>query len=188
MTVRKTYYHVPYWVHHVIFYWHFRKYVSPLCRKSKKSLKRYHMAEELNYNERKEWAKLLYTTCDKSAKEVALEVNIDESQVRLWEAKEQWQSHKRYLHSSKANRLELLHDQITKLHTKIKSEDTPNPKDMDLLIKYSTTANELEEPPSVSEIIDVFESFIQWLRKKDQPLTKKLIVQLDAFVTQKIAA
>jgi len=146
------------------------------------------MTDELNYSERKEWAKLLYTTRDKSAKDVALEVNIDEAQVRHWETKEQWESHKKYLHSSKANRLELLHDQITKLHTKIKSEPTPNSKDMDLLVKYSTTANELEEPPCVSEIIDVFESFIQWLRKKDQPLTKKLIVQLDAFVTQKIAA
>jgi hypothetical protein len=146
------------------------------------------MPEELNYNERKEWAKLIYSKQNKTAKDVALEVNIDESQVRLWEAKEAWESHRAYLLSSKANQLDLLHDQITKLNARLKSEETPNAKDMDLFIKYSTLAKALEEYPSVSDVIDVFEPFIQWLRKKDQSLTKKLIVHLDAFVRQRIAA
>ena len=59
MTVRKTYCHISYMVHHVSFSWLYTKGVAPLWQYRRINLNTIKM-QELNFNERKEWAKEKY--------------------------------------------------------------------------------------------------------------------------------
>ena len=144
--------------------------------------------KELNCNERKEWAKLIFTTCNKSIEDVALEVDTEVAELRHWATTNQWPGYKDALLTAKDNQLEMLRDQVVKICEKLKGESQSNAKDTDLYLKYIAAIKTLEEEPSVSCIIEVFELFVQWLRRKDKALTKKFIPHLDAFVNHRIAA
>ncbi len=138
--------------------------------------------------EKKEWAKLLYTRHDKTIPDIALEAGIEESVVRGWVQEGRWEGIRVSLLTSKANQLQHLYTQLDKLNARLNSDQEPNPKDADLLLKYVKSIKDLDSEPTVSEYIEIFEYFIVWLRRKNAALTLELISHFDEFVAQKIAA
>jgi len=146
------------------------------------------MKEELTYYQKKEWARELYTKLDKPVKDIALTVGADEVIVRSWAQEEGWDGVKRSLLTSRATQLEHLYSALEYLNTKAKSENGASPKDVDLILKYTSSIKNLEPEITVSNIIEVFEPFILWMRRRNADLTRKLIVHFDAFVKQKLAA
>lgn len=146
------------------------------------------MNDELSYSERKEWAKLLYTKQGKTIKDTALETGVVEAVVCQWILEGAWEGIRTSLLTSKANQLEHLYKQVDRLNTKLAVAEDATAKDTDLLFKYIRSIKDLEKEPGISEIIEIFEVFIQWLRRKDLELTKKLVVHFDAFVEQCLAA
>jgi hypothetical protein len=146
------------------------------------------MSDELLYNERKEWARTLYTRLDYSLRDVALTVGMEEAIVRQWIRADAWDEIRTSLLLSKTSQLRVLYGQLEKLTTKLTGDELLTAKDIDQYTKCVNNIQALEAFPAISEIIEIFDLFIQWLRKKDLALTQKLIVQLDAFLEQRIAA
>src|SRR4051812_37193371 len=110
------------------------------------------MKDELSFNERKQYAKLLYTRHDITNKDIALEVGVEESVIRFWIHEGAWGSVKRSLLISKASQLELLYSQLEKLNNKVNAEENASSKDVDLILKYTTSIKNLESETTVSDI------------------------------------
>jgi Phage terminase small subunit len=146
------------------------------------------MNEELPYRLLQPHAKLLYTEHDKSIADIALQLEIDEAIVRQWIATDGWDAIKTSFAISRKNQLAILYDQLYKISNKLKSQEEPNAKDTDLYSKYTASIRNLEFEPNISNVLEVFEMFALWLRKKDLALTKKLILHLDAFVKHKLVS
>ena len=143
------------------------------------------MAEELTPEERREWARWLYTKDDMSNKDIALMVGTDEATIRRWAQENAWGGSKRSLLTSKKSQLEFLYDALEKMREKAKNTDDVNTRDIDKALKYTAAIKNLQIEASVSEIIEVFELFILWLRRRDVRLAQKVVVYLDAFVKER---
>ena len=140
------------------------------------------MNKDLAYNERKEWAKMLYTREDKTIKDITLTVGIEEADVRLWVVEGAWDGIKRSLMISKETQLAHLYNILEKLNSK--SADEVTIKDVDHILKYTTIIKNLEVAPSRATVLEVSDLFIHWLRRKDIELTRTLIVHFDAFIKE----
>ena len=144
------------------------------------------MNEELNYDERRDWAKTLYTRQDHDIRETALTVAVDEATVRMWVKEGEWDGIKTSLLISKTAQIKRYYDLLRDLDQKSGNEF--NLKHADLSIKYTAAIENLSGGATVCDILDVFEPFIKWMRRKDLPFTKKLILHCDAFVKQQLTA
>ena len=115
-------------------------------------------------------------------------MNADEATVREWIKAGAWEGLKCSLLISKKSQLKLYYSELQKIDQELKADKNANPKNMDAHQKYTTSIKNLEVELTASEIIEVFDSFTRWLRRKDLALAKKLVVHLDAYVKQKMAA
>lgn len=143
------------------------------------------MNPELTYNERKEWARLLYTRNDYSISDVALKVNTDEETVQGWIEEGSWNIVRRTAMTSKAAQLNRLYSMIEQLS--VESNDHKDMKALDHLVKLTAAVKNLETEESASNIIVVAELFIDWLRPRDRELAKIVTAEFDSFIAQKAA-
>ncbi len=146
------------------------------------------MSEELNFDERREWAKLLYTVHNYNHKDLALAVSVDEATVRCWIREGGWEGMKRSALISKSTQLGHLYSILHKLGEKTKNTDELNLKEADLVLKYTAAIENLEGDTTIADIIAVFDPFMRWLRRKDKQLAKRIVVHLDAFIKERLAA
>jgi len=143
--------------------------------------------KDLSSNERREWAQLLYTRYDMNAKEVALQTGAAEADVRKWIKAGNWDGLRRSLLTSREEQLKNLYDILASLTAQVKQNtENPNPKDADLIIKYTAAIKNLETDIGIGEIIDVIKPFAIWLMKKDLELAKKLTAYFDTYIKEKL--
>ncbi len=140
----------------------------------------------MNQEDRKSWAKTLFTSSIKDAKEVALEVGVSETTVKGWIKDGAWDEVRRSGLVSKKQQAKMFMSQIEKLNNRLANEQDPNPKDVDLIVKYTNAVKNLEEEIALGTIIDVSEQFISWLRKRDNVMAKKLVILFDAYIKVKV--
>lgn len=143
--------------------------------------------KQLSSNERREWAQLLYTRYDMNAREVALQTGATEADVRRWIKDGNWDGLRRSLLTSREEQLKNLYDILAAITAQAKqNSDNPNPKDADLIIKYTAAIKNLETDIGVGEIIDVIKPFVVWLMKKDLEIAKKLTGYFDQYIKEKL--
>ena len=142
------------------------------------------MDSDLNYNERKEWAKTLYTKLDRSLRETALEVGVDEADVRMWAIADRWNDIRTSLLISKKTQLERYYVALDMLETKRKTDDSFTIKDIDLCIKYTAAIKNLEEETSLPYVVQVAENFTTWLLHRDIGLAHRVAAEFTAFIDQ----
>ena len=140
------------------------------------------MKSDLAENERKEWAKLLYTRHGRSVEDTALEVGVEAAAVRYWVRQGKWDQVKRSLLISKTSQLECLYDALEILTSRTKSESEVNTKDIDQIVKYTAAIKNLESETGISYIVQVAEQFTAWLLRKDLDLAKTFALQFDGFI------
>ena len=144
------------------------------------------MTKRLKYEERKEWARMLYTKQELSVTDVANTVAVQETQVLKWAKEDAWDNVRCSLLISKQTQLKRLYTTLEKLTRTIEDADKEvNPKDIDLAIKYTTAIKSLEPEVTVSLIIDIAELFITWLRKRDLHFARAVATHFDAFIKQR---
>jgi hypothetical protein len=144
--------------------------------------------KELSSNERREWAQMLYTRYDMNTKEVALQTGAPEADVRRWVQEGKWDGLRRSLLTSREEQLKTLYDILAALTARVKQNtEEPNPKDADLIIKYTSAIKNLETDIGVGEIIDVVKPFLVWFMKKDLELAQKLTQHFDAYIKEKLS-
>jgi hypothetical protein len=162
-----------------------KKIRATFVAENNKSLSK--MSNELTYDERKAWAKDLYTRLDVSVEDIALTISVDEDEVCDWIKEEAWDGMKRSLLISKKVQLAHLYSLLGQINTKITCAEEIAVKDVDLFIKYTTAIRNLEADMPVSGIIEVAEGFVMWLRRRDVDLAKQVTVQLDLFIKERMA-
>jgi len=146
------------------------------------------MKENLTPDERKQWARTLYTTNGKTAKEVALTVNVDEATIREWIRQGLWNTVRRSLLISKNAQMHRLYDLVDKLNEKMIGDEEVNHKDVDLLLKYTAAIKNIDtDNSSTYALMDVAETFTSWLHRRDLELTKVFTEQFDIFVRERMA-
>ena len=142
------------------------------------------MKSSFSYDERREWAKTLYTKQDAPIKEVAATVGADEVIVRSWIQEGRWDEIKRSLLISRAAQLERFYSAIDSIYQEAKDKGVNlSIKDVDLINKYTTSIKNLEAETAVCYIVQVAEMFTSWLLRKDAALAQMVTAQFDAFIT-----
>lgn len=146
------------------------------------------MNPTLTYNQQLEWAKTLYTDQGLPIGEIALKTDVDETAIREWITRYNWDSLKHSKLTCKDEQLKNLYDILAAHMARVKTQEEGNTKDADLLIKYTAAIKNLESDTSVSTIIDVARLFLEWLKPIDLELTKAVAHRLDQFVDHRAAS
>lgn len=143
------------------------------------------MRREFSYDQRKEWAKTLYTKLDKGISEIAITVGADEVIVRSWIQEGRWNDVKRSLLISKEAQLERFYSAIERIYAK--SVEYPDGeltiKDIDLVTKYTAAIKNLESETGISYIVQVAALFTRWLLHRDAVLAREVTAHFDTFIT-----
>lgn len=135
----------------------------------------------------KEWARLLYICHGKTIREVALTVEVDEAVVRQWILEGAWDNVRRSQLISRKTQLGYLYDLVEKLSLDMADKEQVNTKNVDLILKYTASIKNLEEPVNIGTIVEVAEQFTSWLVRKDRELSKQFALLLDEFIRRKAA-
>jgi Putative ATPase subunit of terminase (gpP-like) len=146
------------------------------------------MTEKLSTDERKEWARTLYTRQDFTEKEIAVTVDVDEATVRKWAKDDAWAGVRRSLLTAKEAQLNLLYTGLEKLDKKVKNEADISVKDLDQVLKFSNAIRNLELEVPIPQIIEVGELFILWLKERNRPLARQVVQEYNAFIAEQEAA
>jgi transposase-like protein len=137
-------------------------------------------------NQKKDWAKLLFLNDNATQKEIALRVGVTEKTVSSWVNKEDWEQLKSSVIITKSEELKRIYMQINEINTAIFSKEKgqrfASTKEADILSKLTAAARSLETETSVSDVIEVFKRFLNWLREVDLDKAKDLVILQDAFV------
>ncbi len=145
------------------------------------------MNEELSYDQKKAWAKTLYTKEEAAVPDIALIVGADEVIVSLWIEDGRWHEIKRSLLISKKMQLQILYNTL-ELVTNRLSQETDLAKiikDVDLIGKYTAAIKNLESETGVPYIVQVAELFTTWLLRRDPELSRKVTPYFDAFIRER---
>lgn len=142
---------------------------------------------------KKDYAKILYTRERLTQKEVAERTGVSVQTITKWvnDPKEEWKSLRRSYSVTKESQLQNIYIQMEALNDDIahrtEGHKYATPSEADTLVKLASAAKQLETEASITEIINTFSEFIDWLRKHDLDKAKEIIELQDAFVKTKLS-
>lgn len=145
---------------------------------------------ELTLKQKKEWAKTLYIHQRLSQKETAAKVDVSAKTMNQWVNKESWDTLRVSIIITKEQQLHRIYAQINEINTDIETREEgkryANSKEADILVKLTSAAKELETETGISEIIETFKLFTNWLKVLDLPKTQELVKLHDEFIATRI--
>jgi transposase len=140
----------------------------------------------LTNKQKREWAELLYTRQGLTGKEIAAKVGATESSVSKWKADGHWDNLKASLSVTKSEQLLNIYAQLNELNEHIKNKEEgkrfANASEADTLSKLASTAKSLETETSISEVVNTFVGFNDWLRSIDVIKAKEFIPLQDEYI------
>lgn len=140
---------------------------------------------KLSIQQKKDYAKTLYLAdITITQKEVAKRADVAEKTVSGWVNKEGWENLRTSLLTTRETQLSHLYAQLRNLNEVIAQRENKyaTPKEADVLSKLTASINKLEQDLSISEIVNVFKKFLDWLRNADLEKAKEMSALCDAFV------
>ena len=136
------------------------------------------MNEGMKGEQRRSYARLLYTKEGYSISDTAIATGVDEAQVRQWLQEGNWNGQKSAWLVSGETQLENLYGLLEQVIARMRAAEEVNPKDADLAAKYTAAIRNLDTDTSVTQIIAVAKLFTLWLRRSDMELAKVITLQL----------
>ena len=134
---------------------------------------------ELTNEQKKAWAKTLYTRETLTQAEIAERVGFSRVTVNNWIGKGNWEQ------------LKNLYRQLAELNNAImgkpEGERFPNAAEADTISKLSNAIKKLETEVGLADIISVFSDLLKWVRTYDSTQAKEITPLLDAFVKSKLS-
>ena len=134
---------------------------------------------ELTNEQKKAWAKTLYTRETLTQTEIAERVGVSRVTVNNWIGKGNWEQ------------LKNLYRQLAELNNAImgkpEGERFPNAAEADTISKLSNAIKKLETEVGLADIISVFSDLLKWVRTYDSTQAKEITPLLDAFVKSKLS-
>jgi uncharacterized protein YjcR len=146
------------------------------------------MKDELTWNQRRELAKEQYINLDKDALKIAASLGVDAATVGDWITEGGWKGMKRSLLTSKKARLACYYEELEALDAEAKNAGGRTAKNFEAVNRITTYIHNLENEDSVGSMIVAAEEFTNWLLHRDVAFARKVTLQFDAFIKQKLAA
>jgi transcriptional regulator with XRE-family HTH domain len=127
------------------------------------------MANGITNDQKREWAKMLFTRERLTQKEIAERVGVSAVTISKWVQKHGWDSLKLNLLQSREERVVSTLQQLQKLDDAI-ADGTgfPDSKQADIRRKLTADLEALEQEVSVRDKCNVGRSFINWLKEIDE--------------------
>jgi transcriptional regulator with XRE-family HTH domain len=123
----------------------------------------------MNNAEKKDWAQHLYVKEHLSQKEIAKRVGVREATISGWVNKYDWAKLRQSILATKSTELANLYAQLAALNDHIKGREEGQryamAKEADTLSKITSSIRSLETETSISEIVDVFMKFNEFVRQ-----------------------
>lgn len=144
----------------------------------------------LSRDQKRELAKELHLRTDKTQKEICDLVGCSSRSFVKWKKEGKWEDLKVSYTISKEQELRRIYIQIREINNAISQRDEgeryATTKEADILAKLAGAAKNLENQTSVSEVIDVFMGFNNFLSKNDFNKAREIIELEDAYIKYKL--
>lgn len=138
--------------------------------------------------EEKNYAQILYTRDNLTAKEVAERVGVTQKTIGKWIKDENWDRLKRSLLITKKQQIALFYDQLAAINQMIAERDKkyPNPQEANTITQITSSIQKLETETSIGQVVEVARAFIEFVREFDLDFAKKVTQHFDAFIQMKM--
>ncbi|MDR1454102.1 MAG: DDE transposase family protein [Tannerella sp.] len=145
------------------------------------------MAETKRSREqKKEWAKLLYTREHLSQKEIAEKVAVSAVTVNKWVKDGAWDRLKQSMLLTRDTQLARLYMQLDELNTSILSREEgrrfADTKEADTISKLTNSIRTLETDASIADVVEVGKRLLGWLRTVSPEQAAGVARTLDDFI------
>lgn len=145
----------------------------------------------LQVNQKKEWAKLLFTREHLTQKEIAIKVGVTEKTVSKWKQKENWDALKANLITTQETEYRRILQQIINLNNAIENREEnpgiPDSKEADILVKLSAAKKNMETEIGIDTVVDVFRDFLDFLRTRELPKAQEFAAYMDNYIKHKLS-
>jgi transcriptional regulator with XRE-family HTH domain len=147
----------------------------------------YFNRSKMTIEQKKDWAKLLFLKETMSQKEIAKKVEISEQTLSKWINKERWDKLKQSIVATREEQLRIFYIQLQEFNASIMLREEgnrfPDSKESDILIKLTNAIEKLERDTSISDHINSFTKFNEYVRKIAPIADVQKIVEFqDAFI------
>jgi predicted DNA-binding protein YlxM (UPF0122 family) len=142
----------------------------------------------LSIEQKKEWAKLLYTQYDYSQKEIAEKVDVSTKTMVNWVRDGKWEEFRISLLTTKQDQLRRLYLILDRATKKIEEDaDGGDSGDGDKLLKYTQAIKNLENDTSIAAIVEAGSKFVEFVKSNDLEKAKEITKLFDAFVESELS-
>ena len=146
---------------------------------------------ELTNEQKKDWAKMLYTKETLTQAEIAERVGVSRVTVNNWINKGNWEQLKASVTITREEQLKNLYHHLVELNDSILKKPTgerfPSTAESDTISKLSSAIKKMEGDVGLAEIISVLTELLKFARISDPEQAKGIIPLLDAFVKSKLS-
>lgn len=146
------------------------------------------MAKNLEIEQKKEWAKLLFLRENITQREIADRVGVSCVTINKW-AKE-WENLKLNLLQTREERISSTLAQLDELDRSIADKAPgkrfPTTGEADIRRKLTADLEALEQDASIRDIYNVSRGFLDWLRQVDLARAKELSDYFDTYIKEKL--
>jgi hypothetical protein len=144
------------------------------------------MAKELSIDQKKDFAKLLYTTQRLTQAEIASRVGVNHITVNRWVVKEDWERLRKNLLVTKRERLAALYEQLSELTNEIASRQEGKryaiKGEADTIAKLTASIKNLETETSIGQAVDIGIAFLDYMRQTAPDKAVELSDMYDSFL------
>jgi len=140
-------------------------------------------------NDKKQIAQHLYMAQGKTQKEIALEVGVSERTIYTWVHQYAWDKMRLAAYQAPATISENLCSQLVEMQNAIASRQPgvryPDPKEAEVIRKLVLSVETMKKYPSLSQNMQMLETFRNYVRPLNKHFTKQLAHYADRFLTEK---
>ncbi len=129
-------------------------------------------------------ARILYLQCEMDIKELTQSLMVPEEVIKRWIQTGEWDSFRQSLSISKKRQLKYLYKALNTLTSKLSATDEPVPKDVELMVKYSTMIKNIDTEQDLTGLLHIAETFVRWLYRKNEPLAKTVTLELETYIKE----
>lgn len=141
---------------------------------------------QITRQQKKEYAKLLFLRENMTQKEIAAKTQVTEKTIGKWIKEGNWMQLKASVIITKEEALKRTYRQINEIHNAIEKKEAGQQfatgKEADSLAKLAAAARSMETDVSVSDTVEVFKRFINWLRSVDIEKAKEIVELQDKYI------
>jgi DNA-binding XRE family transcriptional regulator len=138
----------------------------------------------------REWAQHLYIHQSKNQTEIAAIVGVTDATISNWCKEGAWKEMRQSVLTTRDAQLRRLYAQLDELNCEIiaraKGQRFANEKEAKVIMSLSTAIKSLETELSISDYMDTFKDYNDWLRGFDLSEAQRQIVFHNQFINSKL--